>query len=228
MTNDNRSTDRDSTEPVEVQHYGPAARREPAAPPWTAGAPAWSTSPPPAPVRVEHPRGLSAAPLIALALVAGIISGALSAVAVTNLGGSRTTGTSATATDEPGAQPVSEVRIDESSAVIDAVNDVAPAVVLITARSGGLFGGGTGTGSGVIYHEAGWILTNRHVVQDAESLVVALTDDRTFEGTVYGIDTLTDLAIVKIEGEDLPVASIGTSANLEPGQVAIAIGNPLG
>jgi serine protease Do len=130
--------------------------------------------------------------------------------------------------DDPATDNVSEVRLDESSAVIDAVDEVAPAVVLIRTQTGGFLGSGTGTGSGVIYDAAGWILTNRHVVEDAESLIVALNDGRTYDGTVYGIDSLTDLAIVKIEGEDLPVAPIGTSRQLEPGQVAIAIGNPLG
>jgi S1-C subfamily serine protease len=59
-------------------------------------------------------------------------------------------------------------------------------------------------------------------------MTVTLNDGRAFDGTVYGLDSLTDLAIVKIEGEDLPVAPIGSSDNLEPGQLAIAIGNPLG
>jgi S1-C subfamily serine protease len=58
--------------------------------------------------------------------------------------------------------------------------------------------------------------------------MVELNDGREFPGTIYGIDTLTDLAIVQIEATDLPVAPIGTSAELEAGQLAIAIGNPLG
>ncbi len=80
----------------------------------------------------------------------------------------------------------------------------------------------------MIYDANGFILTNRHVVEDATSLNVVLDDGREFTGTVYGIDPLTDLAIVTIEGSDLPFAPIGSSAALEPGQVAIAIGNPLG
>jgi S1-C subfamily serine protease len=123
---------------------------------------------------------------------------------------------------------VNRVRIAESSAVIEAVERVAPAVVLISAVQGGLLGGATGTGSGVIYDAAGWIVTNRHVVEGAETLTVALSDGRTFEGEIIGLDTLTDLAIVKIEGTDLPTAPIGTSRELTPGQLAIAIGNPLG
>ena len=79
----------------------------------------------------------------------------------------------------------------------------------------------------------GWILTNRHVVtggdgNTADSLTVELKDGRQFEGTVYGIDTLTDLAIVRVQATDLTAAAIGSSADLEVGQLAIAIGSPLG
>ena len=127
----------------------------------------------------------------------------------------------------PDANNVSDVRIEESSAVIEAVNKVTPAVVTIRA-SGGLLGSANGTGSGFIYDADGWIVTNRHVVADASELVVVLNDGRQFPGEVYGIDTLTDLAIVKIDATGLPVAPIGSSADLKPGQLAIAIGNPLG
>jgi len=108
------------------------------------------------------------------------------------------------------------------------VNQVAPAVVTIQASGGGLLGNASGTGSGFIFDADGWILTNRHVVQDASELTVVLSDGREFPGETYGVDTLTDLAIVKIDATDLPVAAVGSSAHLEPGQVAIAIGNPFG
>jgi serine protease Do len=164
-----------------------------------------------------------------MAVVAGILSGALSAVAVTNLVGDPADDVGALLAETPGdADPVSEVRIDESNAVIDAVNRVAPAVVLIQATAGGVFGGATGTGSGVIYDADGWIVTNQHVVDSAESLIVELNDGRTFEATLYGTDPLTDLAIIKVDATDLPVAPVGSSSDLEPGQLAIAIGNPLG
>jgi 2-alkenal reductase len=86
----------------------------------------------------------------------------------------------------------------------------------------------TGVGSGFIYDSAGWILTNRHVVEGSDSLQVELNDGRVFRGSVYGIDTLTDLAIVKIDGSDLPVASLGRSGELKVGQLVVAIGSPLG
>jgi S1-C subfamily serine protease len=129
---------------------------------------------------------------------------------------------------EPDGTTVGNVTIDESSAVISAVAKVAPAVVTIQSSVGGLLDGATGSGSGFIYDPNGFILTNRHVVEDTTQLTVILDDGRRFDGTVYGIDTLTDLAIVKIDGTDLPYAPIGSSAALEPGQLAIAVGNPLG
>ncbi len=130
------------------------------------------------------------------------------------------------------------VTIDESSAVIDAAARAGPAVVRIlvsgtaTDPSGGTIPD-AGVGSGIIFDAGGWILTNRHVVTDAngntaDSLTVELRDGRQFEGSVYGIDTLTDLAIVKIQADGLTAAVMGSSADLEVGQLAIAIGSPLG
>jgi serine protease Do len=224
----NRTRDHDQTQPVEVQQYGPEPERDPGRTSWQA-APAWSSRPReriPQPVYVR--RGLGALPIIAIAVVAGLLSGALSAIGVANLLDDDSVGT-ATGSQPADAETVSDVTIDESSAVINAVDKVAPAVVTIQSTAGGgLFGGESGSGSGFIYDAAGFIVTNRHVVQDAEAITVVLSDGRELEGSVYGIDTLTDLAIVRVDGGDLPTAPIGSSAELEPGQLAIAIGNPLG
>jgi S1-C subfamily serine protease len=130
------------------------------------------------------------------------------------------------------------VRIDESSAIVDAAARVSPAVVRITATGVTTDpAGGTipaqGVGSGLIFDAAGWILTNRHVVQTggntiASQLTVELKDGHQYTGTVYGVDSLTDLAIVKIEATGLTAAPIGTSADIKVGELAIAIGSPLG
>ena len=231
MTNDAhdnqpKDPDRDPTQPVEVQRYGPAASSEPGPSSWHAAG-AWSTRPPNAAVAEPRRRGLAALPIVALAVVAGVVSGGLSAVAVSNVL-RQPTPQSGQVADAPQTDNVSDVRIDESSAVIDAVSKVTPAVVTIQSTGGGILGSSSGTGSGFIYDSNGWILTNRHVVQDANEILVVLNDGRELPGEVYGIDTLTDLAIVKIDATDLPTAPIGTSAELEPGQLAIAIGNPLG
>lgn len=85
-----------------------------------------------------------------------------------------------------------------------------------------------GIGSGVIYRDDGYILTNNHVVAGAEEIRVQLADGRSFAGTVVGGDPLTDLAVVKVEATDLPVAPFTDSNELRVGQGVIAIGNPLG
>lgn len=85
-----------------------------------------------------------------------------------------------------------------------------------------------GTGSGFILSENGELLTNAHVVADTDTVQVTLKDGRTFEGKVVGVDSVTDVAVVKIPGRKLPTVRLGNSQNLIPGQWAIAIGNPLG
>lgn len=85
-----------------------------------------------------------------------------------------------------------------------------------------------GQGSGFIIDGSGIILTNAHVVDQADKVTVLLKDGRTFEGKVQGADEVTDLAVVKIDGKDLPVASLGNSSDVKVGDWAIAVGNPLG
>ncbi|WP_250123318.1 HhoA/HhoB/HtrA family serine endopeptidase [Chroococcidiopsis sp. CCMEE 29] len=86
-----------------------------------------------------------------------------------------------------------------------------------------------GLGSGVIIDRSGEILTNAHVVNQADRVTVSLKDGRTFEGKVQGADEVTDLAVIKISaGSDLPVAPLGNSSAVQVGDWAIAVGNPLG
>jgi S1-C subfamily serine protease len=127
-------------------------------------------------------------------------------------------------------QPVS---IDESSATIAVASKVSPAVVRITVTGASDSGNlgvipATGVGSGVIFDGNGWILTNHHVVEGGTKFDVELKDGRVLSGTVYGIDTLTDLAIVKVDATGLPTAAIGESDALKVGQLVVAIGSPLG
>ncbi|HET8785123.1 MAG TPA: trypsin-like peptidase domain-containing protein [Candidatus Limnocylindrales bacterium] len=120
--------------------------------------------------------------------------------------------------------------------VVDIVKAVSPAVVTIVADGvtatnpiTGQSGTGTATGSGVIFDANGLVLTNHHVVAgDPQSLTVHLKDGRSFPGRIYGVDTLTDLAIVKVDASGLPTAPIGDSSSIQVGQQAIAIGSPLG
>lgn len=85
-----------------------------------------------------------------------------------------------------------------------------------------------GLGSGVIIDKEGYILTNEHVVGGATKITVILTDGREFKGVVKGTDSRSDLAVIKIEAHNLPVAELGDSDEVRIGQWAIAIGNPFG
>ncbi len=85
-----------------------------------------------------------------------------------------------------------------------------------------------GSGSGFIVNSNGQIITNAHVVDGATKVSVVLKDGRQFEGKVIGTDPVTDVAVVKIEANNLPTVKVGNSEALQPGELAIAIGNPLG
>jgi len=87
-----------------------------------------------------------------------------------------------------------------------------------------------GQGSGFIIDRNGILLTNAHVVDNADKVTVTLKDGRIFQGKVMGVDEVTDLAVVKLEGTkgDLPIATLGNSDNVQVGDWAIAVGNPLG
>ncbi len=123
---------------------------------------------------------------------------------------------------------------DFSSAIRQVAEQVKPAVVQITANQQAPAGPGQtagpqpmGVGSGVIYDSQGHILTNNHVIEGADSLTVALPDGRSFDGKLVGADPLTDLAVVQIQGDNLPVAKLGDSSKLGVGDWLVAIGNAL-
>ncbi len=83
-----------------------------------------------------------------------------------------------------------------------------------------------GLGSGVIVSSDGYILTNNHVIQNADDIKVILYDNRSFEAELVGADPLTEIAVIKIEGKDLPVARLGDSDALQIGDWVLAVGNP--
>jgi serine protease Do len=85
-----------------------------------------------------------------------------------------------------------------------------------------------GSGSGFIINRNGQILTNAHVVDGADVVTVVLKDGRSFDGKVVGEDSVTDVAVIKIDANNLPVVPIGNSENLQVGEAVVAIGNPLG
>ncbi len=116
----------------------------------------------------------------------------------------------------PATATTSQLQAD----LIAAVQRVSPAVVSI--RTGG------GLGSGVIYDPSGLILTNAHVVGGARTVSVELADGRRLQARVLGADTGFDLAVLKVDAPDLPVAPLGDSSQLQVGQFVAAIGNPYG
>lgn len=85
-----------------------------------------------------------------------------------------------------------------------------------------------GTGSGIIYRQDGYIITNQHVIDGATELLVTLHDGTEYKGRVIGQDTKTDLAVIKVEANNLPAAKFGDSDDLQVGELAVAIGNPAG
>ncbi len=129
----------------------------------------------------------------------------------------------------------SDPAVADESAIIRAVERVGPAVVKlsVTHRSfmDSLFGRvpieEEGLGSGVIVDASGLIITNHHVVADSDQIEVSLPDGRIFQGEVIGAYPESDIAVVRIEGDNLPQAEIATD-ELQVGQLVIAIGNPFG
>ena len=85
-----------------------------------------------------------------------------------------------------------------------------------------------GVGSGVIFKSDGYIITNNHVIAGAKEIIVSLSDGSTVNGTLIGTDEMTDIAVVKVDAKDLPVAELGDSDEVVVGEPAIAIGNPMG
>lgn len=124
--------------------------------------------------------------------------------------------------------------LKEDSAVIDAVKKVQPAVVTVINqmqpqrnRRGATLSP-TASGSGVIIDAKGYVVTNNHVIDGAQSLQVIYADGTQVDATLVGTDPVLDIAVLKVNGQVPAVAQFGDSGALEPGQIAIAIGSPLG
>lgn len=178
---------------------------------------------------MQHKRILTA--VVAVILIAGGVFGGFKL---------RDTFFSLTGTYQGTTNQLEEPKKSESissarnTAVVQAAKKVSPAVVGITTKvyNRDMFNRkvlvGEGVGSGVIFDKAGYIVTNNHVVGTAKTVIVSLADGQSTEGTVVGRDAKTDLAVVKINMDNLPVAEFGDSDSLQVGEPAIAIGNPLG
>ncbi|HEX6058996.1 MAG TPA: trypsin-like peptidase domain-containing protein, partial [Gemmatimonadaceae bacterium] len=145
----------------------------------------------------------------------------------------------------PPLLPPPAASIDESrrTAITRAVQLVAPAVVTVQTEMiervpvgplEAFFGGASGQrvtpglGSGFIIREDGVVVTNAHVVAGAQRVSIAMRDATTYPAAIVGVDEANDLAVLKIEAQGLPTATLGTSGSLLVGEWAIAIGNPFG
>src|ERR1700693_2190903 len=132
------------------------------------------------------------------------------------------------ASQGPGSKPSSDANLldDYSRVVSDVVERVGPSVVRIDVKRGGR---GAGSGSGGLVSSDGPALTNSHVVQGSRVVALTTLEGRELQARVLGDDPDTDLALLRVEADgSLPMARLGDSSKLKRGQIAIAIGNPLG
>jgi S1-C subfamily serine protease len=131
--------------------------------------------------------------------------------------------------ERPAVSNENEILDAYSRVVVSAVEQIGPAVVSIRTKQHDQFrGDGEGAGSGVVIAPDGFILTNDHVVENTTFLEVTFTEHQTFSAQVVGRDPATDLAVIQVPAQGLPFAPMGRSDTLKVGQMAIAIGNPLG
>jgi len=112
----------------------------------------------------------------------------------------------------------------DNSTVTAVAERAIPSIVTVEV-SGFL---GSGGGSGVVYGDDGYVVTNNHVIARASSIAVVFSDGARFPADLIGADPLTDLAVLRVDREDVTSIDIGTSESLQIGQAAIAVGNPLG
>ena len=210
--------------------------------PWSMPAPPQSTlrpyypavqPPPPLPDPSANPprqdglAGRLAPIMVAVALLSASLSaiGTYAAITLTT----RPAGAATTAVAPGAAQQVS---LTQSDAIVRVASMVKPSVVTITSTGTTGFSPfsvpSTGVGSGFIVSAGGLILTNNHVVTGAATLTVVLDDGRSLAATVVATDAAHDLALVKVDATGLTPVTLGDSSTVQVGQLAIAIGSPLG
>lgn len=114
------------------------------------------------------------------------------------------------------------------NAITKVAETVGPAVVGISNESKGYFGVQDASGSGIIFDSNGYIVTNNHVIENSTKVWVKLSSGNVLPATIVGTDPRSDLAVIKINAQNLPVAKFGDSSKVKVGDTAIAIGNPLG
>jgi serine protease Do len=178
--------------------------------------------------RFQRLKGLKSRPALFLVLALALIIAGLLGYLLGRSGGPLEKSQNNVAQEVP--KPSSDIPNDEPIAQV--ASQVSPSVVQVNVREvqATPFGPqeGEGVGSGVIYRKDGYLVTNAHVVQDSNWVNVAFADGSTERGNVVGKDETTDIAVVKVNRNDLPAAKFGNSRDLIVGQGAVAIGSPSG
>jgi serine protease Do len=178
--------------------------------------------------RFQRLKGLQSRPVLFLVLALVLIVARLLGYLLGRSGGPAEKSQNNVAQEVP--KPSSDIPEDEPVAQV--ASQVSPSVVQVNVRAvqATPLGPqeGEGVGSGVIYRKDGYIVTNAHVVQDSNRVNVAFADGSTEQGNVVGKDETTDIAVVKVNRDDLPAAKFGNSRDLIAGQGAVAIGSPSG
>ncbi|KJS87010.1 MAG: hypothetical protein JM58_05735 [Peptococcaceae bacterium BICA1-8] len=183
----------------------------------------------------EYGRRPSKLSYFLVALVASIIGGIVAlTLAPTLLGPNNFLGLNPPpGLNQPQLPEISGGSLDVSPVVLIA-EQVGPTVVGVSNRGRvqDFFGGTSveerGSGSGVIIDDRGYIVTNYHVIEKASEILISLADGRKIEAELVGSDPRTDLAVLKVNAKDLPVAVLGDSTKIKTGELVVAIGNPLG
>jgi S1-C subfamily serine protease len=222
------------TQPAEPLGRDPFPRRDETVTSWatasvaTAVDPSLTPSvPPPAGAPKRRTGGLRS--IVAVSVLSAVLASAGTGALLTLVAPG---GSSVGSAPTPNA--VTAVAGDEPADLVDVVAAARQSVVTITADGSSTRGMSpfsiptTGVGSGIIVSADGYILTNRHVVENSASLTVALFDGRELTGTVVSVSDETDLALVKVDATGLAAATIGDSDTIQVGETAIAIGSPLG
>ena len=124
----------------------------------------------------------------------------------------------------PSEKAVDTITQEQGLSLQDIYAKNIDAVVSITSH----LRNGSSTGTGVIFSSNGYIVTNYHVIEGAQAVTVLLTDERQFQATLVGTDSVTDLAVLRVEATDLTAAEFGDSTQLRVGDSVAAIGDPLG
>jgi S1-C subfamily serine protease len=144
---------------------------------------------------------------------------ALLALLVIIIGCSKPSITTPDSASMPASTVTATTTIVSTTSITDVINNTIPAVVRVITQSG--------MGSGIIIDEAGYVLTNNHVIEGNETASVVLNNGQQLIASILGRDEITDLAILKFSGENLPVVTFGDSDKLVQGEEVIAIGYPL-